>query len=257
MRRTRVTRLLPLLAALSATQIVSRAQAADWYTGAPVIGVAAPRAPTFGVAIDAAVTADTKDSKYATLIGTIAPFTNFDQSGMRIRLGGVIGQYAYVGGNGIGRVKGTQEDGSFLVGYEWVARRFTVAAYIGGDINNNQLDKVDTANASQGTAYGVKVAIDFNWRPTDDLMLAGVASYSTAHNSYYTRIKGGFAMLPGIFVGPEALFLGDDFFRQWRAGGHITGASIGPLQFGVSGGILNDRVRGTGLYGILDARAAF
>ena len=203
-----------------------------------------------------AVTADSKDSRFATLIGTIAPFTNFDQSGMRLRIGGVVGQYAYDSSN-VGRVKGTQEDGSFMVGYEWVARRFSVAAYVGGDINNNQLDKIDPNNTATGTAFGVKVAIDFNWRPTDDLMLAGVASYSTAHNSYYTRIKGGFAVLPGIFVGPEALFLGDDFFRQWRAGGHLTGASIGPLQFGISGGVLSDRVRGTGVYGILDARAAF
>ena len=252
MRRTRVSRLLPLLAALFA----SGAQAADWYTGAPVIGVAAPRAPAFGVAIDAAVTVDSKDSRFATLIGTIAPFTSFDHSGMRMRIGAVAGQYAYDSSN-VGRVKGTQEDGSFMVGYEWVARRFSVAAFVGGDINNNKIDKVDLNNTSTGTAYGVKVAIDFNWRPTDDMFLSGVASYSTAHNSYYTRLKYGFAVLPGIFVGPEALFLGDDFFRQWRAGGHITGASIGPLQFGISGGILNDRVRGSGVYGILDARAAF
>ena len=251
MRAPRVAFVASMLGALQA----SPASAADWYTGAPVIGVAAPRA-SFGVAIDTAITVDSKDSKYATLIGTIAPFTDFDQSGTRLRIGGVVGQYSYDSAN-VGRVKGTQEDGTFMVGYEWVARRFSVAAYVGGDINNNSLSVYDANNKAQGTAYGVKVAVDFNFRPTDDLMLAGVGSYSTAHNSYYARIKGGFAVLPEIFVGPEALFLGDDFFRQWRAGGHVTGARLGPLQFGVSGGFLNDRVRGTGVYGILDARAAF
>lgn len=251
MRTFRVALIASLLGASQAPAV----HAADWYTGAPTIGVAAPRA-NFGVAIDAAVTVDSKDSKYATLIGTIAPFSDFDRSGMRLRIGGVAGQYVYDSSN-VGRVKGTQEDGSFMVGYEWVARRFTVAAYVGGDINNNTLSVYDANNKAQGTAYGVKVAIDFNYRPTDDLMLSGVGSYSTAHNSYYARIKAGFAVLPEIFVGPEALFLGDDFFRQWRAGGHVTGARLGPLQFGISGGILNDRVRGTGVYGILDARAAF
>lgn len=229
--------------------------AADWYTGAPMTGVAAPRS-SFGMAIDAAVTADSKDSKFVTVIGTIAPFTSLEQTGMRMRIGAVAGKYAYDSAN-VGRVNGTQEDGSFMVGYEWVARRLSLAGYVGGDVNNNKIDKTDTNNQSTGTAYGVKVGVDFNWRPTDDMMLAGVASYSTAHSAYYTRFKYGFALLPGVFVGPEALFLGDSFFTQWRVGGHITGASIGPLQFGVSGGMLNDKVRGTGVYGILDARASF
>lgn len=233
------------------------AHAADWYTGAPASGVAAPPA-AFGVAIDSAVTVDTKDSRYATLIGTIAPFTNFDQSGARLRLGGVLGQYAYISGTaGLGRVKGTQEDGSFLVGYEWVSRRLTLAAYVGGNISNNRLDKYDPLNTAAGTAYGAKVAVDFNYRPADWLMLSGVASYSTAHDSYYVRLKGGYAFLADLFVGPEAIFLGDSFFRQWRVGGHVTGARIGPLQFGASAGMLDDKVRGRGVYGIFDARLAF
>lgn len=235
--------------------LVAPAKAADWYTGAPPVGVAAPR-NNFGIAVDTAVTADTKDSRFGTVIGTIAPFTGLDQSGMRLRIGGVAGKYAYDSAN-VGRVNGTQQDGSFMVGYEWVARRLSLAGYIGGNINNNRTDVYDPNNKSVGTAYGVKVAVDFNWRPTDDMMLSGVASYSTAHSSYYTRFKYGFALVPGVYFGPEALFLGDSFFTQWRVGGHITGVSFGPLQFGVSGGMLNDRVRGTGAYGILDARAAF
>lgn len=232
------------------------AHAADWYTGAPASGVAAPA--QFGVAIDTAVTVDSKDSRYVTLIGTIAPFSTFDRSGMRLRLGGVLGQYSYISGTaGLGRVKGTQEDGSFLVGYEWVSRRLTVAAYLGGDINNNRLDKADPLNKATGTAFGAKIAVDFNWRPVDYLMASGVGSYSTAHNSYYARLKGGYAIMPETYIGPEVLFLGDDFFRQWRVGGHITGARVGILQFGLSAGMLNDQVRGKGVYGILDARIAF
>lgn len=231
------------------------AKAADWYTGAPAVGVAAPR-NNFGVAVDMAVTADTLDSVYGTVIGTIAPFTGLDQTGMRLRIGGVAGTYAYNTTN-LGRVTGTQEEGSFMVGYEWVARRLSLAGYIGGDINNNRTSVYDANNKSVGTAYGVKVAVDFNWRPNDAMMLSGVAAYSTAHNSYYTRFKFGYAVVPGIYFGPEALFLGDNFFTQWRVGGHITGATFGPLQFGISGGMLNDRVRGTGAYGILDARATF
>ena len=249
-----ITRISLLLAGLVAAPA---AFAADWYTGAPVTGVAAPAAAQFGMAIDAAATADTLGSKYGTLIGTIAPFTALQESGFRLRLGAVLGQYTYVGSAGVGRVKGTQEDGSFMVGYEWVSRRLTVAAYVGADYNNNKLDKTDPANTAAGSAAGVKVAVDFNYRPTDFVMLSGVGSYSTAHNSYYVRVKGGYALAPELYVGPEAIMLGDDFFRQWRVGGHITGARVGLLQFGVSAGFLVDKVRGTGAYGILDARLAF
>ena len=214
-------------------------------------------APSFGAAIDIAATADTKGSKFITVIGTIAPFGGFDQSGMRLRLGGVLGQYSYVGGNGIGRVTGTQSDGSFMVGYEWVTRRASFGVYGGADINNNKIDKIDVNNNSTGQATGAKIAIDFNYRPTDYTMFSGVASFSSAHNAYYARFKAGYSIGGQVYVGPEAIFMGDDFFKQWRIGGHLTGAKFGPLQIGAAGGVLVDKVRGTGMYGILDARVGF
>ena len=271
---------LSVLAVLSP----SAALAADWDTGAPgyqpaastsyisffdpsppaTYGAAPPAAssvepiapPKFGVAIDAAVTADTKDSKFATVIGTIAPFGNLDQSGMRLRLGGVVGQYAYTNST-LGRVNGTQEDGSFMIGYEWVGRKGSFGVYGGADFNNNKTDKYDSANSSVGQATGAKIAIDFNYRPTDYTMFSGVASFSSAHNAYYSRLKAGYAIAPQVFIGPEAIFMGDDFFKQWRIGGHVTGAKFGILQVGASAGVLVDKVRGTGMYGILDARVGF
>ncbi|MDE2362204.1 MAG: cellulose biosynthesis protein BcsS [Hyphomicrobiales bacterium] len=226
-----------------------------WTKSAPVIRVAEP-APKFGVAIDAAVTADTKDSKFFTAIGTIAPFSDFNQSGMRLRIGGVIGTYAY-NNTTLGRINGKQEDGSVMIGYEWVTPNASFAIYGGGDFNNNTLDKYDPNNTSVGQASGVKVAVDFNYRPTPYTMLSGVGSYSTAHNAYYARLKAGYAIAPSTYIGPEAIFMGDDFFRQWRLGGHVTGAAFGPLQLGASAGVLVDKVRGTGLYGIIDARVGF
>ena len=261
----------------------SAASATDWYTGAPgyqpaqptsyisyvdpapppTYGVAPAAAATesyapskFGVAVDAAVTADTKNSKFATIIGTIAPFSDFDHSGMRLRIGGVVGQYAYTN-SALGRINGTQEDGSFMIGYEWVGRKGSFAVYGGADYNNNKIDKFDSNNTAVGQASGAKIAIDFNYRPTNFTMFSGVASFSSAHNSYYSRLKAGYAIAPQVFIGPEAIFMGDDFFQQWRIGGHVTGATFGALQVGASTGVLVDKVRGTGLYGILDARVGF
>lgn len=265
------------------------AGATDWYTGAPGSQSAAPTAyiaafppPTdpvyassygpskgydvvetprpakekFGAAVDAALTADTKGSRFASVIGTIAPFSGLDESGLRLRLGGVVGQYSYTSST-VGKVTGTQADASFMIGYEWVTARASFGVYGGANYDDNKIDKTDTANSSVGRGTGLKVAVDFNYRPTEFTMFAGVASFSTVHSAYYARLKAGYALAPQIYVGPEAIFMGDDFFSQWRVGLHMTGAKFSMLQLGASAGVLVDKVRGSGLYGILDARLGF
>ncbi len=264
------------------------ARAAEWYTGAPGSQNVAPTsyiaafppqtdpvytsyAPvsksadyvgrpaakeSFGAAIDFAATADTKGSKFITAIATIAPFSGLDESGLRLRLGGVIGQYSYTNST-LGTIKGTQSDVSFMIGYEWVTARASFGVYGGANYDNNSIDKYDSANKSVGKGTGVKIAVDFNYRPTDYTMFAGVASFSSMHSAYYSRLKAGYAIAPQVYVGPEAVFMGDDFFQQWRVGLHMTGAKFSMLQLGASAGVLVDKVRGTGLYGILDARLGF
>jgi len=230
------------------------AQAQDWYTGAPG---SQPGSSRPSVAIDASLTGS-QDSMYGTVIGTIAPFSKLDETGMRIRMSGLLGSYSYVASTaGIGRVNGGQESGSFLVGYEWVTRNTSFALFAGAEITNNHVDKFDPENKSIGTAGGFKVGLDFYSNPTDYTMVSANLAYSTAHQSYYSRFKIGMALVDRIFVGPEVLFMGDNFYSQWRVGAHLTGVKLGALQFGISGGYVNDRVRGAGVYGILDARLSF
>lgn len=275
---------------LTALAILSpgAARAAEWYTGAPLSQGVAPTsyiaafppqtdpvyttykpvvsksadyvAPaskeTFGAAIDFAATADTKGSRFLTAIATIAPFSGLDESGIRLRLGGVVGQYSYTNST-LGTVKGTQSDVSFMVGYEWVTQRASFGVYGGANYDNNAIDKFDSANTSVGKGTGMKIAVDFNYRPTDYTMFSGVGSFSSFHSAYYTRLKAGYAIAPQLYAGPEAIFMGDDFFKQWRVGLHMTGAKFSMLQVGASAGVLVDKVRGTGIYGILDARLGF
>lgn len=240
------------LAAAALLASAATARAADWYTGERV-----EAAPKPHVTIDTAGTADTQGSVFGTMIGTIAPFDGLDESGLRFRLTGVLGRYSYIGGNGIGRVTGTQSDGSFMVGYEWVLNAATVAIYAGAEINDNRLSVNDPNNASKGLHAGGKIALDFYVNPTPNSMLSGVLSYTTASNAYYTRFKAGLAIAPQLYVGPEILVLGDNFYSQWRAGLHLTGLRLGMMQFGISGGYLDDKVRGHGAYGIVDARLTF
>jgi len=47
------------------------------------------------------------------------------------------GQYDYIASEaGLGRINGTLEQGSFMVGYEYVTKQATVAGYIGGEVSH-------------------------------------------------------------------------------------------------------------------------
>ena len=233
----------------------SNAQAADWYTGLPNDGPvsASPKA-----AIDIAIDGTSQRSLAGALIGTIAPFATLDRTGMRIRIAGLGGTYSYISSTpGLGRVTGTLADGSFMAGYEWVTKRATIAIYGGPEISSNHLSAYDPSNVVKGTRLGFRMGVDFYVMPTEGTMLSGVAYYSTNNDAYYGRLKFGFAFAEHLYIGPELVALGDDYFQQWRFGGHISGMQLGLLQLGVSGGFLTDRVRGSGMYGILETRFTF
>jgi hypothetical protein len=245
---------LSLLVPLAAGAAASGARAADWYTGAP--RPAAASAPS--VALDLSLSATTQNSMHGAVIGTIAPFGDFERSGMRTRLSSILGGYEYIATTaGVGRVTGSQVGGSFLAGYEWVARTATVAVWGGVDVMNTRLDKADPLNETQGMAVGFKAGVDFYVNPTPYTMISGNLSFSTANAAYFTRFKAGMAIAQGVYVGPELLMLGDNFYSQIRVGAHVTGFRIGPVQFGLAGGLVQDAVRGGGAYATFDTRVAF
>ena len=137
--------------------------------------------------------------------------------------------------------------------YKWVASEFVTGSRAVYEKNEAYIPRKEAPH--WGT--GAKIAVDFNYRPTDFTMFSGVGSFSSLHSAYYTRMKAGYAIAPQLYVGPETVFMGDDFFKQWRIGLHMTGAKFAALQVGASAGVLVDKVRGTGIYGILDARLGF
>ncbi len=271
----RVFQLLMVAIAMAAG-LGNSARAADWYTGVPTDGPPQARRPR--VAIDISLDATSQRAVSGVIIGTIAPFAPMDRSGMRVRASALAGTYVYTPSNAynnayylnaldtlfyygynpfLTQVYGTIVGGSLLVGYEWVTNRATVAIYAGGEVMNTSLSPNDPNNSVKGGRGGFKIATDFYVTPTDDMMISGVASYSTNFNSYYGRLKFGFAIADRIYIGPEAGALGDNFFQQWRLGGHVSGLRFGMMQFGAAIGYLNDRVRGGGVYGTLDTRVTF
>jgi hypothetical protein len=253
------------LAALGAGQ----ACAADWYTGRP--GGSSRAAASAGpagqgqetsednwiVAVDASLTATSTNSVFGNLVGTFAAMGTLKQSGLRLRVDALAGSYDYQATGPARTIHSTQQAGSALIGYEWVARNTTAAIYVGAAAQDVSLSAPDPLNSVVGASVGVKISGEFYTRPTPVTMASGYASWSSMHNAYYTRLKYGWAVLDDTFMGPEISFLGDDLYSQIRLGVHLTGFRVAALQFGISGGYVRDFKTGSGGYGILDARLGF
>lgn len=240
-------------AALFACVPVPEAGAADWYTG-----VAAPAVTPddWIVAVDASGSVTTQGSYFAKATVTGAVAGGLHESGPRVRIEGLAGEYDYRSSTGYA-VTGRQQEGAALAGYEWVWRDAALAGYVGLNVRNTDLSRLDPQNTTVGTAVGAKAVLELYARPTDKTMIQAYGSYATTHNAYYARLRAGYALFGKVYVGPEVAVLGDDFFGQYRVGAHLTGLRLGPFEFGVSGGYLNDRIQKSGAYTSLDARAGF
>ena len=225
----------------------------DWYTGAPQQAVD----DSWAVAVDGSTSVTSNSSAFGSVTVTTALGSPPTVSGARVRIEGVAGTYSYPGQAVGARVTGYQQEGSALAGYEWIWRDAALAGYIGFNMRSNQLSIADPGNPVVGTGVGLKVAGNFYANPTDRTMVSAYGSYSTKFNAYYSRFRVGYMVADGVYIGPEALFLGDDFFRQYRVGAHLTGLTFGPVQMSLAAGYVRDRIQGTGYYSSIEARANF
>lgn len=196
------------------------------------------------------------------LEGTLAPTGNIDESGIRLRLGGAGGQYAYpsfaTGGASSLRIYDSEVEGDVLAGYEWVFDNVSVMGLVGGDIQDHMLSSPDPDNPVQGTRAGATGAFEFEANPTSNTLLAAYGSYSTAFNTYEVDLRPGVqAFVPDIFVGPQVVFEGDELYSEWRVGAHVTGIKLGPVESFIAAGYLHDSLQGSGAYGTLEVDLSF
>jgi len=230
------------------------AGAVDWYTGDKT------SEPDYSpsIVIDSSGSFANK-SAFGAVAVTGAADGTLRQNGFLGRAEFVGGGYRYDATNAgfTQSVNATQVAGAALVGYNWVAPRWTVALFGGAQVVNTMLNPFDANNATHGTHVGAKFVAEFYGNPTDNTMFSGYGSYGTANSDYYSRFKAGYAIARQVFIGPEFLALGDRFYSEYRAGLHVTGLSLGQLALGLSGGFTSNRVTGSGGYAIVDARIGF
>lgn len=226
----------------------SGARAADWYTGAP----APEERDAWIVAVDGYATVGPGQSRFSGGTVTAAPQGDLLASGPRLRFDGMLGSYRTAGGG-----RGDQAEVSALAGYAFVAPDAVLSAYVGLNLRSNGLANVAAGTVADSTTLGVKTVLDLYARPTPATMIHATGSYASAFNAYYGRLRGGFSAFAGGYVGPEFALLGDDNYRQWRAGLHLSGLQLGPMQLGIAAGYARDAARKGGLYTTLDLRSGF
>lgn len=211
---------------------------------------------------------------------TYAPFNILDKSGVRLKLEGLNGGYDYnVQGDPdfsqppVFPIHGHFVGASALVGYEYVSDNLNVAGYVGADYQRvterfNPADRFGfltdpllgfggLSNPTVGTRWGVKFMTEIDYRPNDLWSFDLSGNYSTANNSWWSRFRPGYAVLPDVYVGPETGFQGNNFYRQWRIGAHERGFKLGPVEVGLASGFLRDDVVGNGVYGTVEASVRF
>ena len=239
-------------AAAMAVGVSGGARAADWYTGA---ATPAER-DAWIVAVDASATLSSQGSQFAAATMTAAPLDSLAVSGPRVRVDGLIGSYRAETSGGRKQL-GEQTELAAMAGYAWATPDSVLSGFVGLNVRRNEQSMLAASGPSDSIEVGLKTALDYYARPTAFTMLHATGTYSTAFNAYYGRIRGGFLSFAGGYLGPEFAALGDDYYRQWRAGVHLSGMQFGTVQLGVSAGYLYDHARKGGLYTTLDLRTGF
>jgi Cellulose biosynthesis protein BcsS len=181
------------------------------------------------------------------------PSTGLDQSGFRIRLGTVDGQFSYPSEDTGSRIYGLGKEASVLFGYSFNHNDTSLLVLAGPTIQNIRLSAQDPTNPAQSTAMGTKFLSELYSTPTKNSKIDVEAVYATTFKSYFVRIDPGYDFRgDGIYVGPKAMFLGDEHYRQWRVGASVSGFKFGNTELGFNGGYLRDRQQGGGLFAGLD-----
>ena len=155
------------------------------------------------------------------------------------------------------QIRGQQIAAAALGGYEWVGPRSKFAVYLGGMALNTALSKPDPKNSANGSSLGLKGAIDFYTRPSERTMVSAYGAFATNDSQFFTRLRVGYMLSGGFYVGPESAFMGNNTYALWQVGAFLTGVQFGPVQGGLSIGYQQDRDQKSGIYGTADLRVLF
>jgi hypothetical protein len=170
---------------------------------------------------------------------------------LKLLFGG--GAYRYVSGAlGNVDVEGRHWSLAVLPGWRFVRNGLFATVFVGFDFQNHRLSPDDPSAGLRGSYAGVRTGFELWYEPTPSSMLAADASVSSVGPSYSARLAAGWRLHERFYLGPEVQgFAADDNYRQIRAGIHVTGLRVAPLEWSAGLGWANDSDNRGSLYGRL------
>jgi hypothetical protein len=124
-----------------------------------------------------------------------------------------------------------------------------VTLYAGLDLQSHRLRPDDLANNMRGLHAGARIGADLWWEPSQQTMTSANVSYATVGQGFWSRLAYGWRLLDKFYAGPEVHAMGDDTYRQWRAGAHLTALRIGSFEWSLGAGFVEDSDSRSGFYG--------
>ena len=172
---------------------------------------------------------------------TWAPLGSVREDGWRVRLVSGVGQYHYTGqiDGARHRVNGAVAFGDVLAGYHLGLGPLTLKMFVGGSFDGHQLTPSDPRNPVADRMIGVKAVLEawLNLGTADWASLD--LSWSTAHDSYFSRLRLGHRVAPAVSLGIEGGAYGNQASQNGRAGGFVR-YEWDSGEVSVSGGVTGD-----------------
>lgn len=159
------------------------------------------------------------------------------------------GLYRYHGGNT--EFTGQQLMAAALPGWRFKRGAFELTVFAGLDLQDHRFTPADPGNRLAGSRAGVRAGFDVWYEPLHDGMLTASASFSTIGTGYWTRAAGGWRFFDAVWLGPEVHASGDDIYRQFRFGLHVTSLRMWGYEWSAGAGWVTDSDRRDGIYGRL------
>ena len=133
-----------------------------------------------------------------------------------------------------------------LVGYQWLLPRVALSAFVGPEVDA-EAGSLDTIRSAR-TRFGIRGHAEAWAHPTPETLATATLIAGSARGHVWGRLSGGYAVWPGVFLGPETVFYARDDYREWRLGAHVTGLTWRSLNLRVSGGFMKSSDDRTGAY---------
>lgn len=151
--------------------------------------------------------------------------------------------------SGATEIVGRQTMGAALPGWRWQRAGLEVTLFAGLDAQDHRFIPNDPGNRLRATHLGARGGFEVWYQPLRDGMLTASASLSTVGKSYWTRAAAGWRLFDAVWLGPELHACGDDTYRQFRVGAHVTSLHFFGREWSAGVGWVTDSDKRDGVYG--------